>query len=504
MTVAIVPARGGSKEIPRKNMRLLDGMPLVGHVLSTLAVLYRDGDISQIVVSTDDDDIAEWCLHAGYDVVGQPGEDLGVPAVVNHVRGLLDPSGDVLMVQPTCPLVSPDTARKLLHEHRQQGARHTVLTSPVPHLLIDTDTGRHIGERVNRQQLGSVVREVGVRVYAEGVDAETAPDAGVACPDAEAVDIDDFDDLAAARRRLNSRRITFVVTAGDATGSGHLWRCLALADELAHHEVAFAFHGEQSTWALDLLKRRGHQIGHVEAGVASDAVVFDCLDTTTHMVAGVKAHGGLAVCLEDFGTGSDLADLVVNELYDDRRPNALTGARWSVLRPEFCGLPQRTHDGERVLVTFGGTDPAGLTVRVARACVTASAEVRAVVGPGAETDGWAPGVTFVEDANMMDEMRRAAVVVTSAGRTVHEAAALGTPVVSIAVNGRESRHVHVPGVVRLGLHVQVPDPLIASTVRGLLDAPDLRADLGRMGRAAVDGLGARRIAHRIEALLEGL
>ena len=72
----------------------------------------------------------------------------------------------------------------------------------------------------------------------------------------------------------------------------------------------------------------------------------------------------------------------------------------------------------------------------------------------------------------------------------------------VAVNERESRHSHCPGILRLGLWASLPDEALQETVRRLLASPELRAEMSTTSRAAVDGWGGRRIAQAIEALLE--
>jgi CMP-N-acetylneuraminic acid synthetase len=54
--LAVIPARGGSKGIPRKNLRLIAGISLVGHAVKTAQSVKW---IDQIIVSTDDEEIAE-------------------------------------------------------------------------------------------------------------------------------------------------------------------------------------------------------------------------------------------------------------------------------------------------------------------------------------------------------------------------------------------------------------------------------------------------------------
>lgn len=182
-----------------------------------------------------------------------------------------------------------------------------------------------------------------------------------------------------------------------------------------------------------------------------------------------------------------------------------TGPRYAVLRPEFIDPPAyKVRDGKglRTLVTFGGTDPSGLGKRVG-AIAALEGESRVLLGPYAKEFSW-PGVKIVRDGSVAAEMLAADLVVSSAGRTAHEAAALGVPCVTLAANERESRHVHVPGIHALGLHVSVSDERIQQTIKNVLHSEVLRREMSQTAKNAIDGRGARRIASRIESLLEGL
>lgn len=63
--LAIIPARGGSKSIPRKNLRLLGGKPLIAY---SIEQANRSGFITRVVVSTDEQEIAEVSRHYGAEV----------------------------------------------------------------------------------------------------------------------------------------------------------------------------------------------------------------------------------------------------------------------------------------------------------------------------------------------------------------------------------------------------------------------------------------------------
>jgi N-acylneuraminate cytidylyltransferase len=61
-SVAIIPARGGSKRIPRKNIKLFHGLPIIAYAIKTA----RESDIfDEVIVSTDDEEIAEVALRFG-------------------------------------------------------------------------------------------------------------------------------------------------------------------------------------------------------------------------------------------------------------------------------------------------------------------------------------------------------------------------------------------------------------------------------------------------------
>ena len=55
-TLAVIPARGGSKSIPRKNIRLLAGYPLIAY---SIAAGLQSRWVTRVLVSTDDEEIAD-------------------------------------------------------------------------------------------------------------------------------------------------------------------------------------------------------------------------------------------------------------------------------------------------------------------------------------------------------------------------------------------------------------------------------------------------------------
>ncbi|KKK77217.1 hypothetical protein LCGC14_2855830, partial [marine sediment metagenome] len=241
---------------------------------------------------------------------------------------------------------------------------------------------------------------------------------------------------------------------------------------------------------------------HGDGDMRSDLVIIDQLDTTTKQVAGYKANGSKVVTIEDQGKGAGHADLTINALYKQWTgpswywPNEVSGPKWADLRPEFVGLPTfKVWDTKRVLVMFGGTDPSGLGEQVVK-----------LLEGSVSTPGRFD-VTWVEPHAKISvawEMMNHDVLITSAGRTVYEAAAVGIPTIVIAQNARETSHAHLGiGNLYLGVGSVVTDDQIVETVDRLLQDHVLRQELSDMSRASVDGKGLQRIAWAVEGLLRG-
>lgn len=116
-TVAVIPARGGSKGLPGKNLRPLVGLPLIEHSLQLAALC---PGIARTIVSTDSEAIARVASAAGADVLERPAElardDAPMLPVLRHVLERLDAAGDsyglLLLLDPTSPGRLPeDVAR---------------------------------------------------------------------------------------------------------------------------------------------------------------------------------------------------------------------------------------------------------------------------------------------------------------------------------------------------------------------------------------------------------
>jgi spore coat polysaccharide biosynthesis predicted glycosyltransferase SpsG len=200
----------------------------------------------------------------------------------------------------------------------------------------------------------------------------------------------------------------------------------------------------------------------------------------------------------------------------------LLGLPYTMLRREF-GVPRPPRPvatrARRILATFGGADPAGMTARTLRAIATLpgsvrdSIEVIAVVGaaaPGSAdlativaTTGI--GVTVERDVtDMVERLAWADLTVTSGGSTVWELARIGGPALVVETSPAEvllARGLERVGLFdRLGPAIGLDDAAIGSAIARRLDDVAWRTRMASLGPSLVDGQGAARVVAAVAGL----
>lgn len=137
-TIAIIPARGGSKRLPNKNILLLGGIPLLAH--SILYAKANDAIIDDVFVTTDDESIKEIALQFGAKVIDRPSEISGdfEPTItaVQHVISSLDfEVENVVLLQPTNPLRPKNLLQDCFEEYEKLNANSLFTVSQNHHKL---------------------------------------------------------------------------------------------------------------------------------------------------------------------------------------------------------------------------------------------------------------------------------------------------------------------------------------------------------------------------------
>lgn len=226
-TVAIIPARGQSKQLARKNVRLVDGLPLIVHtVKAALAV----GGLDRTVVSTDDSVIAAISRRAGAEVPFLRPADLATDSAptidaVRHAVAELERDGSridlVLTLQPTSPFRSARHIEMALALQRSTKAESVVSVAmmdiPISVMGYLVDGDRYVAVApdgdVRRQASPPAVRLTGGiyltarRLLDEGRLVDDRP-AALILDAVASIDVDTMDDLRMARRVARQRART--------------------------------------------------------------------------------------------------------------------------------------------------------------------------------------------------------------------------------------------------------------------------------------------------------
>ena len=517
--VAVIPARGGSKGIPRKNMRLMNGKPLISYAIeNALASRFID----KVVVTSDSDEIL--AFSAQYDGVlalGR-GADLSRDAItldpVVYDAVVRSEQGDrcdvVVTLQPTSPLLSVQTLDAALAYFLSSDLESLISVVDSPHLSWVRNSAGCIvpayEKRLNRQQLPSNFMETGAFVVSRRdcvtPQGRLGSKVGVfEVSEAESTDIDTKRDWAVCEAMLARKSVVFRVDGYRELGLGHVFRALTLAYALTEHEVAFVCDARcrEGVEKLRSANMRVVEVRNDEELFSwldenePDIYIHDCLDTEIGFVREVKKRVGRVVTFEDLGDGAREADAVVNAIYEGVSPhsNVFTGKSYVALRDEFLVAKPKTFSEQvrRVLVLFGGTDPLNLTARIyafakGRIETDPSVEFDFILGPGYSDETVVSiaerGIRVVRDvARVSDFMREADVAFSSQGRTTFELASLGVPTIVLAQNEREQLHRFAQmdnGFINLGLGGEVSDEDVAATFEWLLGAVSVRREMRRL------------------------
>ncbi|MBX3084417.1 MAG: acylneuraminate cytidylyltransferase family protein [Anaerolineae bacterium] len=229
--LAIIPARGGSKGVPRKNIRLVAGRPLIAY---SIAAAHGSQHITRTLVSTEDSEIADVARQLDCAVLMRPmeyaGDSTPMKAVVNHVvTTLRDTSAyepDILvLLQPTTPLRTSAHIDGALNMLLNSPADAVVSIVPVPghfnpewQLTADADgqlqlyNGKTLDKIITRRQeltstfiRNGAIYAVRTQSFIQNASLYGERCLGYVMSNAESINIDSEDELMLADQKLRAR-----------------------------------------------------------------------------------------------------------------------------------------------------------------------------------------------------------------------------------------------------------------------------------------------------------
>lgn len=311
-------------------------------------------------------------------------------------------------------------------------------------------------------------------------------------------------------------RLLFRAAAGPELGFGHLIRCRSLARAIGVVPVV-SIRGSRQT--ADTARARGFVISTMQCDMLGgperpDVLIVDD-PSPEHMrlwVKGAQEAGVRVVTIHDCGIAAAESDLGID---GSIRPGvlrscvSLSGAYYAVLDPSIAAARQLPPSDRRgVLISLGGGEHVhrwGVPLARAIHARMPDAPIRLVSGftGGQAPDAGVPAEWVSAPEGLSDALRATAVAVVAGGVTLYEAAALGTPVVGLAVVPAQRETIRAfaergavidAGVVsRSGAVDEAAD-----AVQELLQNRTNARHVGHCGASLVDGRGVFRVAKAIE------
>jgi len=248
----------------------------------------------------------------------------------------------------------------------------------------------------------------------------------------------------------------FCIEASHERGLGHLFKTLNFIDHLKAHGEKYVVMVNSDPLATMILEQRSVEYVTVnlndfhtdwetalkrEYGIST--WINDRLDTDLKHAANVKKNGINLITFDDRGTGAALADLHFAPLIFSGQNTlqgikVLTGSHYLVLNQEINGYKRRRDHTDSILVTLGGSDTFGVTIKIIKMLKILNQGATILVGPSFQHYS---ELEQVMDSNfrllqgvpsLIQEFYHYDLAITGGGVTPFEANATGLPCIVVA------------------------------------------------------------------------
>lgn len=519
--LTVIPARGKSKGIPKKNLRIMNGYPLIYYSIKNALRLKEHYDLD-VVVNTDDMEIAEIANMCGGEVVMRPeelsGDSITLDPVVYHAVTETEKRKNlrydiVVTMQATSPTLRAESLVKAISDFIETGTDTLISVYNDPHLSWTKKEDNIIPQykkRENRQSLPQHYKETGGFMITKRECLTTGGRIGrkiniFELSEDEAIDIDSDMDWKLCEIILKKKKIILRADGEENLGMGHIYRCLSLAYRLTGHDLLFVT-DERCSLGLKMIKdsffkyktiQDCNSMYEIVKEYKPDIVINDILDTSAEYISRLKASVPRVVNFEDKGMGAEYADCVINALYEGKgKHNVFNGFEYYFIRDEFLQTPPKRFSEEikNIMVLFGGTDPSDLTRKIYPILQEVSQdhpeiEFHIITGFGypykneIKEDPCHRIYVHHDVRRVSSYMKQADLAITAQGRTIYEFACMGVPSIVLAQNKRETEHTFASignGFINLGMGMEREPSAIKNTIDWLIHTPSVRKEMYKL------------------------
>ena len=451
--IAVIPARAGSKGVPNKNIRILNGRPLITYVIEN-AIFSKY--IDKVIVSSDSDKVLSIAKRMGAEPLKRDDklckDDVTLDAVIyDAVR---DEDCDfVVTMQPTSPTLTTKTLDNAIGYILNSDLDTLISCVNDPRLSWKREDNGGVypayEARVNRQYMKPEYVETGAFFITKRKFVTENSRLGknisvFEIPESESIDIDTFNDMALVDIIMKRKKVAFFVNGNSMMGTGHVQRVLTLSDEFdSKPDIYYDINSYDEL--INIISDHHY-----------DILINDTLDTDVDYMKTIRAKNPKMkiINFDDIGDGAQIADFVINPFYEgEKKKKVKYGERYFILNGVYRLFEPIEIQGnvQNVFICFGGADPADYTRQIAEiitddkyksynftvimgGAYRHASEVKALCEENENV------FVYQRVSNIYDYMLDSDVAISSRGITGYELGALGIPTMTLSENEVEDHH----------------------------------------------------------------
>lgn len=342
------------------------------------------------------------------------------------------------------------------------------------------------------------------------------------------------------------RKALFRCDGSTQIGTGHIMRCLSLAEGLKKKDWQCFFATKcYDTRLADKINEKGFELRLIpkESSLKEDLkltrkyasqlktgiILIDSYDIDREYLKGLKEDQFFILSIDDCAQNHFYSDILLNQnIHATAREyrgriesytKLFLGPKYALLREDFASNKKAvlvSEKAQKILVTMGGGDPYNQSLKVLRALESMEESFSITVLLGSNflfqeeienfTRRTSKKIKIVRNTNQVAIlMKESDLVISAAGCTVWELCCLGVPTILLILADNQkpvAQSLHKKGIMKnLGWFNQVYESHIQREVSKLSVDQKSRQEMAGKGHLLVDGLGVKRIVKEIE---EGL
>ncbi|MCI5059435.1 MAG: UDP-2,4-diacetamido-2,4,6-trideoxy-beta-L-altropyranose hydrolase [Alphaproteobacteria bacterium] len=338
--------------------------------------------------------------------------------------------------------------------------------------------------------------------------------------------------------------IVFRCDASPVIGSGHLMRCLTLADVFSakNWQCSFISSAESVETFSAIIKKSGYPFLPADSAPKStDLLVIDHYGLGLEYEKSAREWSKYILVLDDLADRPHDCDILIDQTYGRAEEDykslvpencrILTGAQYAILRPQFGELRAQAQEKrarqertlENLLISLGSTNLHNITGKILSAFVEAKndlspLQIHVVLGSKAAhieevrktiealNQAGRHNVTLHQDVeNMAELMLEADLAIGAGGTTSWERCTLGLPTILIEIADNQKQTAQAlathGAIINLGWHEDVTLADILKTITELQQTPQALQSLSQKAFEICDGGGTQKILNHLKALI---